>query len=721
MSNSAEFEDHSPSKNNKENLLQHGIEINNRYKIDHLIGRGGYGEVYKGMDQTLGREVAIKVLYKQHDGDQEKQRREEQRFINEARITAQLIHSSLPITHDFGSLNSVNGEFFIVCEFLKGRALSDLIDLGCLSVGEALEFIVQSAGALAVAHARGVLHRDLKPSNIFCVIDGSVVTGPQFKVLDFGIAKVTQDNELAGLNSDETREGLIVGTPKYMAPERLQGQDYGTPSDIYGLGVIFYKMLTQALPFKGDNLVNVLINQMNEAPPELKLKNCSTELQKHLQDLFEAMTHFKPSLRIQSAVELKKRASQIQIQFAEEIAKFKPTISQYKVETSPQESALQSKPPQKQDASEGLYQNEIASPFNSSYDGLFDDGFGGNDEQTSASRIAKNRVLSNSQENQKAPSGPQASPLKPLNQLRSPSTPTPSAIQKIKLNIQPTSSGQESQEIKLNSHVSSLDQRSQEIKPSPITKPDQPLAIPMEAFPNPIEEKEESSKLKFIVLALVVASGLGLFLLSSGPETSTKELESPASAAKTFEDSKTIDAQEKTGSSDTLELDIDEPIELAENTTKTSKKTVVNPGVPKERQAQQIKSKESNKRKESIKKKKARTASKERSKNRSKPKAHTQKSRNATPEVVLPKRVTLSLSPMKPTYLVGNKLRLIVKADGKKSTDARIRFSPKGKAKLQGNTLLLKKEGSISLSACIGTVCAKKKVIVYNDLFSDFE
>ena len=176
-------------------VLQHGMEVNRRYKIDHLIGRGGYGEVYKGIDQTLGREVAIKILYKQHEGDSERQRKEEQRFINEARITAQLIHSSLPITHDFGSLDCGNGEFFIVSELLRGHPLSDRISMSPLSVMEALECIIQSAGALAVAHARGVLHRDLKPSNIFCIVDESQPGIPIFKVLDFGIARADMDRE----------------------------------------------------------------------------------------------------------------------------------------------------------------------------------------------------------------------------------------------------------------------------------------------------------------------------------------------------------------------------------------------------------------------------------------------------------------------------------------------------------------------------------------------
>ena len=700
-------------------LLQNGMEVNHRYKIDHLIGRGGYGEVYKGIDQTLGREVAIKVLYKQYDEDPERQQKEEQRFINEARITAQLIHSSLPITHDFGSLNLLNGEFFIVCEYLKGVPLSDRIAESPLSVYEALEFVVQSAGALAVAHARGILHRDLKPSNIFCMINEAQNADPSFKVLDFGIAKVAQDNELAGLNSDETREGLIVGTPRYMAPERLQGKPYGAPSDLYGLGVIFYNVLMQSLPFTGENIVAVLLHQINGPIPRLHFDYCPPELLSALQNFFEEMIEVEPNKRIQTAKEVKDRAQQILIDFKDSVrtvSNAKPVSNQELAASqrvkAPSSSFSEVSPtPMSMEIDDEHFGHAFGSePHPFDHDPMLENDIDHEDEYTSAKRISKGQLkLLKSKPQNISAQNLKVNLEKGVSQRNSYNTPTPVGIEKV--NIKPITDDHKVLTPNLtNPVVSALDVNENVSSISRQELDDLGL--------SPANEKKKKTTLIAIAIGFVfVCIFTGIFLSQSEEQNSINaeinankksvtELSVTSSVQKkpSKQDLKVAEDSEVDLDIDTIELEVDKKPQAI---TKTSKRT--KPLTKMVKRTKPIAPKRVNKPVVAVTKKRS--------------KKHSTKSdkKVTKPSINPPKKVTLSILPRKPTYLVGNKLKLKVVADGSVTKAAKITIKPSNAGNISGQTLSLKKDGRITIKACIKSVCSKRKLIVYEDLFSDFE
>ena len=277
------------------------------------------------------------------------------------------------------------------------------------------------------------------------------------------------------------------------------------------------------------------------------------------------MTNVNPSLRIQSATEVKKQASQIQIKFADEIAKMEPFMAQI------QSKSTKDADSNEQYAADELYPDDMSSPFGDSYDGVFDDSFGVLDEQTSASQIAKIRIKSISQEKESALSNPHSTPLKPIEQLRSPSTPTPSAIQKIKLNTAKSSSpSQESQELILNPTPPNLpNQAVQDARYKPnkaYSTPEDSLSPP--AIPPNIPKK--GKKLQFVALGLVIIATLGLVLINSGPNKS-ENLSTP-NVPSTKSDQSV--AGKVTPKLDldlaTLELDINEPIELKTDAKETS-------------------------------------------------------------------------------------------------------------------------------------------------------
>ena len=721
-----------PQKN--ETVLKHGMEVNHRYMIDHLIGRGGYGEVYRGVDQTLGREVAIKILYKQHDNDAERQRKEEKRFVNEARITAQLLHSSLPITHDFGKLDCANEEFFIVSELLKGYPLSDRISISSLSVVEALELMVQSAGALSVAHARGVLHRDLKPSNIFCVVDPAQTSTPLFKVLDFGIAKVTQDSALAGLNSDETREGLIIGTPRYMAPERLQGQGYGPPSDIYGLGVIFYKALTQELPYQGDNIVSLLLNQMNGPPPLIRLEGYTDDQLIMLQRFFEGMTHINPESRLQTAKEVVERAKALLIDFSRLKPHFlekpslvpSPSAADSNLISTSHDNAIEndSLSADSQDGSDAAIAEFDHSDL-AGFSGLYDDfggglsnDFGGSlselsDSHTSIRPIKKNQSPASPMEGERDPSNRDDSSANDHFFVAS-NTPTPSNVHKVAI-------------VPKVNEPHQVEPLERTIPPS---ADDDPLSSREQdelAELFPVTEKESSFQWsKGVIIGGIAALCVGAVLFFSQPESNTGDRPRDKSETYRSEITQTMLLNE-------IEIEGDSPQVVDNHSVRHAKREVTSPsakvvragvdrqkGVAPEKisptataQIQPSAPHPEKTAKEKLKERKRRPSSVRRLKRRNDKKSA--KPKNAI------KSVKLSLSPQKPTYLVGNQIKWRVTADGVTTSNVKITVSPAVNAKVSGQVITLSRAGIIKVTACVGTQCAKRKLIVYDDLFNDLE
>jgi hypothetical protein len=215
------------------------------------------GEVYRARDATLGREVAIKVLKDHHAQDPEWLGR----FEREARLLAALNHGNIATIHGLDEAGSTR---YLVMEFVPGRTLADRIRSGPLPLEEALDVGRQIADALEAAHERGIVHRDLKPANVMITPEGRV------KVLDFGLARSTgplPDPSGPTLPHDQaTQEGVIVGTPAYMAPEQARGRPVDKRCDLWALGCVLYESITGKLPFGGETYSDVLAAILREAP-----------------------------------------------------------------------------------------------------------------------------------------------------------------------------------------------------------------------------------------------------------------------------------------------------------------------------------------------------------------------------------------------------------------------------------------------------------------------
>ena len=219
------------------------------YRIVDLLGRGGSGTVYKGVDETLQREVAVKVLNPDL-ADRDAMRR----FLGEATILAKLSHPSIATIYE---MFQAEDDLFMVMEFVRGKTLDRISsDLGALPPDRAACLTGQILSALAYAHRAGVVHRDMKPANVMVTDTGAV------KLMDFGIARVCGADRL-------TIDGAMLGTPAYMAPEQVLSQDIDGRTDLYSVGVIFYRLLTAALPIEAETPLALLQRQLSEAPTPL--------------------------------------------------------------------------------------------------------------------------------------------------------------------------------------------------------------------------------------------------------------------------------------------------------------------------------------------------------------------------------------------------------------------------------------------------------------------
>lgn len=225
--------------------------IDGRYRLLDLIGKGGTASVYKAYQESLDRYVAIKFLHPALP-DETLLR---ERFRLEARHVASLTHPNIIQIYDFGN---ESGSYYIAMEFIEGQTLEEqLSELEArqqrLPLPQALQIIRETGRALAYAHRQGIIHRDVKPGNIMLGRDGRIV------IMDFGLAKLVAAPHL-------TREGHISGTPDYMAPEQIQGFPLDTRVDIYGLGVVIYRLITGRLPFTAETEIAVLFQHVKEAP-----------------------------------------------------------------------------------------------------------------------------------------------------------------------------------------------------------------------------------------------------------------------------------------------------------------------------------------------------------------------------------------------------------------------------------------------------------------------
>ena len=229
------------------------------YRIIEQIGEGGMGSVWLAEHMTIGRRAAVKMLHGEFSGRQEIV----QRFFNEARAATQITDPGIVQIFDFGT--TPEGRAFIVMELLDGEPLDRrLARVGKLPVHDSLRIMRQVASTLGAAHARGIVHRDLKPENIFMVRDPEVPGGERAKILDFGIAKLS-DN--AGV---KTQTNAIMGTPQYMSPEQCRGSGkVDARSDVYALGCVMTALITGEPPFVAEGPGELIVMHLQQSPPPL--------------------------------------------------------------------------------------------------------------------------------------------------------------------------------------------------------------------------------------------------------------------------------------------------------------------------------------------------------------------------------------------------------------------------------------------------------------------
>jgi hypothetical protein len=241
--------------------------VDNKYRIEQLLGRGGMGAVYRARDMRLDRLVALKVVRAELLGDPEARRR----FRREAQIVARLQHPSIVAVYDYGTFP--DGGAYLVMELVRGEDLRHVLQRqGRLDTAEAMAILSSVCDAIGAAHREGILHRDLKPENILLPAGAMPA-----KVLDFGVAKLVGEDRPApdshhGEGATEahsvlTAAGMIVGTPAYMAPEQFKALPADARTDVFSLGVIAYEMLSGNLPFGRGTLADVVLAQARGVPP----------------------------------------------------------------------------------------------------------------------------------------------------------------------------------------------------------------------------------------------------------------------------------------------------------------------------------------------------------------------------------------------------------------------------------------------------------------------
>jgi serine/threonine-protein kinase len=231
-----------------------GRIIAGKYRIMKVIGEGGAGRVFRARHVHMDRQVAVKVLPADASLDAETK----ERFIREARAANLVRHENIVEIHDLGETRE--GVPYMIMELLDGPGLEQVIRKGRLPVERAVRIVRQVCSVLGPTHAMGIIHRDLKPENIFLVTRNGQ---PDFvKVLDFGIAHLAHEPGI-------TREGIVLGTPHYMAPELAMAEKPGPACDLYSLGCIAYEMVSGRPPFHRGSLFEVMTAQVKEPPPAL--------------------------------------------------------------------------------------------------------------------------------------------------------------------------------------------------------------------------------------------------------------------------------------------------------------------------------------------------------------------------------------------------------------------------------------------------------------------
>ena len=259
-----------------------GMILGGRYQVQDKIGTGGMATVFRGLDEVLGRTVAIKTMLPQYAADPSFAAR----FKQEAQAAAALQSPYIVSVYDWGKDADT---YYIVMEYLRGTDLkSGIRKHGALDCKKVAQIGSQIAQALSVAHKHDIIHRDIKPQNIMVQPDGNI------KVMDFGIARAK--------NSHLTQDNSVLGTAHYVSPEQTQGKELGPTTDIYSLGIVMYEAATGQVPFQGDDAITVALKQVNEQPKPPSQLNPAVD--PSLESIILKCMQKNPADRFQTADEL---------------------------------------------------------------------------------------------------------------------------------------------------------------------------------------------------------------------------------------------------------------------------------------------------------------------------------------------------------------------------------------------------------------------------------
>ena len=286
-------------------VFSFGLRIG-KYEVQNKLGHGGYGIVYSARDTELGRDVALKFLRPDYVAKPQVV----QRFLQEARAVAKIVHPGIVTVYECGHVEGTNtiadGTVFIAMELLTGDTLSSRIDVTkLLPVETVIDLACQMAAGLEAAHRKGIVHRDLKPDNVFLVLDAALDGGERVKILDFGVAKlgdadrgrVTTSTDV-GATGVHTHSMMMLGTPRYMSPEQCKSSArVDHRSDIYSLGCILFELLAGKSPYDGDGGELIAKHQLAPIP---RLRSIRPEVSAYLDVLVSTMLAKDPDDRPQS-------------------------------------------------------------------------------------------------------------------------------------------------------------------------------------------------------------------------------------------------------------------------------------------------------------------------------------------------------------------------------------------------------------------------------------
>jgi len=275
-----------------------GTVVGERYKILERIGEGGMGAVYKAEHTLMKKIVAVKLLHSELGRLDEVAKR----FEREAQSASRLNHQHIIQVTDFGRMPTT-GALFLVMEFLQGESLASAIKRGGrLPPARALGITRQMLSALEHAHAEGVVHRDLKPENVMLVVRQTIPPVDFVKILDFGIAKMSDDAP-TGADKPLTQAGVVFGTPDYMSPEQAMGDRIDGRTDLYSTGVILFEMLTGQKPFAGKSHVEIISQHLTKTAPSLRAVAPNAAIPGALEQVVRRALAKKRDERFKSATE----------------------------------------------------------------------------------------------------------------------------------------------------------------------------------------------------------------------------------------------------------------------------------------------------------------------------------------------------------------------------------------------------------------------------------